>query len=78
MKKERLRESVKQAMEGQATAGVVADGVRAELLTAHKLSFAANRLAKLGSAVKTRILHRTHKSQCVPYSHTAELTQPSI
>jgi hypothetical protein len=48
MKKKRLREAVEQVMEGRATAAVVADVVRGELLAAHRPDLAANRFAKLG------------------------------
>jgi hypothetical protein len=46
MKKERLREAVKQVRERRATAGIVADV--GQLLAAHSLGLTANRLAKLG------------------------------
>jgi uncharacterized protein involved in exopolysaccharide biosynthesis len=48
MKKERLREAVKQVQERRATAGIVADVVRGQLLATHSLGLTTNRLAKLG------------------------------
>jgi hypothetical protein len=78
MKKERLRKAVKRVMEGRATAAVVPDAVRGEIFAAQRPDLAANRLAKLCSALKTRKLHRTHKSQRVPYSHATGLTKLCI